>query len=59
MSKLPDVWFILLALVSVFGVVTWFLDRFSKKDELKKITGICGVISMLSLLYVTYTSEGI
>jgi len=49
----------LLSLVAIFGVATWFLENFSEKHELKKITGICGVISMLSLLYLTFTTEGI
>ena len=59
MSELPAMWFGLLALVSVFGVATWFLDNFTERSELKKVTAICGVISMLSLLYLTFTTEGI
>tara|TARA_B100000767_G_C19647117_1_gene485065 strand:+ start:37 stop:216 length:180 start_codon:yes stop_codon:yes gene_type:complete len=59
MSELPVMWFGLLSLVAIFGVATWFLENFSEKHELKKITGICGVISMLSLLYLTFTTEGI
>lgn len=59
MSELPVMWFGLLALVAVFGVATWFLDNFTERYELKKIIAICGVISMLSLLYLTYTTEGI
>jgi len=52
-------WFGLLALVSIFGVATWFLDNFTERNELKKVIAICGVISMLSLLYLTFTTEGI
>tara|TARA_B100000003_G_C10638064_1_gene253863 strand:- start:267 stop:446 length:180 start_codon:yes stop_codon:yes gene_type:complete len=59
MNELPVVWYYLLAFVSIFGVLTWILDKFSNKDNLKKISAILGVISMLSLLYVTYTTEGI
>ena len=59
MSELPVMWFGLLALVSIFGVATWYLDNFTERNELKKVTAICGVISMLSLLYLTFTTEGI
>ena len=59
MSELPVMWFGLLTLVAIFGVATWFLDNFTQRNELKKITAICGTISMLSLLYLTFTIEGI
>ncbi|MBJ64260.1 MAG: hypothetical protein CMB55_05660 [Euryarchaeota archaeon] len=59
MSDVPGVWYILLSLVSIFGVATWILDKFSAKHNLKRIVGICGVISMISLLYVTFTTEGL
>jgi len=45
--------------VAIFGVATWCLYKFSSKDDLKKITAICGTISMLTLLYVTFTTEGL
>ena len=59
MSDLPSSWYALLSLVAIFGVATWFLDNFSQKDNLKRITAICGVISMVSLLYITFTTEGL
>ena len=59
MSELPGAWYALLGLVAIFGAATWFLDKFSTKDNLKIITAICGTISMISLLYVTYTTEGV
>jgi hypothetical protein len=59
MSELPTMWYGLLSLVAIFGVATWILDNFTQKDDLKKITAICGVISMLSLLYLTFTTEGL
>ncbi len=59
MSDMPGIWYGLLTLVSIFGVATWCLDRFSSKHEIKKITAICGTISMIALLYVTFTTEGI
>ena len=59
MSDVPGIWYGLLSLVAVFGVATWCLDKFSSKDNLKKITAICGTISMLALVYVTYTTEGL
>tara|TARA_B100000003_G_C10831050_1_gene330953 strand:- start:75 stop:254 length:180 start_codon:yes stop_codon:yes gene_type:complete len=57
MSDVPTSWYALLSLVSIFGVLTWYLDNFSDKDNLKRISGICGAISMISLLYITFTSE--
>tara|TARA_B100001778_G_scaffold190455_1_gene156915 strand:- start:1866 stop:2048 length:183 start_codon:yes stop_codon:yes gene_type:complete len=59
MSDLPSSWYALLSLVAIFGVATWFLDNFSQKDNLKRITAICGAISMISLLYITFTTEGL
>ena len=59
MSELPGIWYGLLSLVAIFGTVTWILDRFSDKLELKRIFAFCGIISMISLLYVTFTTEGI
>ena len=57
MSEVPATWYVLLALVSIFGVSTWVMDNFTQKDNLKRITGICGAISMIALLYITFTSE--
>tara|TARA_B100001564_G_scaffold339911_1_gene333100 strand:- start:729 stop:908 length:180 start_codon:yes stop_codon:yes gene_type:complete len=59
MSDVPARWYVILSLVAIFGVATWCLDKFSTKDNLKKITAICGTISMISLLYVTFTTEGL
>ena len=59
MSDVPGAWYVLLTFVAIFGVATWCLDKFSSKDDLKKITAICGTISMLTLLYVTFTTEGL
>jgi len=59
MSELPGIWFGLLSLVAIFGVATWYLENFTQKDELKKITAFCGIISMLSLLYLTFTTEAL
>ena len=58
MSDVPGMWYGLLSLVAMFGVATWYLDNFTQKDNLKRIVGICGAISMLSLVYLTYTTEG-
>ena len=59
MSELPAIWFGLLSLDAIFGVLTWILDNFTNKVELKKITAISGIISMLALLYITFTTEGL
>ena len=57
MSEVPASWYAFLSLAAIFGVLTWYLDNFSQKDNLKRIAGICGAISMISLLYITFTSE--
>lgn len=59
MSELPVMWYALLSLVAIFGVITWLLDNFTQRDEIKRITGIIGVISMIALLYLTFTTEGL
>jgi len=59
MSELPVMWYALLSLVAIFGVITWFLDNFTQRDEIKRVTGIIGVISMVALLYLTFTTEGL
>ena len=58
MSEYPPIWYYLLTLVSIFGVLTWILDKFTQSDNFKKISGILGAISMLGLVYVTFTMEG-
>jgi len=59
MSGMPTLWYALLTLVSIFGVATWILHNFSDKENLKRICGIAGTISMLSLLIITLNMEGI
>jgi hypothetical protein len=59
MSDVPGMWYALLTLVAIFGVATWYLENFTQKDNLKRIIGICGAISMVSLLYLTFTTEGL
>jgi len=34
------------------------LDKFTTLENVKKITAISGTISMLGLLYVTYSMDG-
>gem|GEM_PF-798972 len=58
MSQYPTVWYFLLMSVSIFGVLTWILDKFTTLENVKKITAISGTISMLGLLYVTYSMDG-
>ena len=59
MDGLPVMWYVLLALVSFFGVSTWWLHNFSDREELKRVSAFSGVISMAALLYLTFTTEGI
>ncbi|MDP6869759.1 MAG: hypothetical protein QGI21_03180 [Candidatus Poseidoniaceae archaeon] len=59
MSELPVMWYLLMALVAIFGVSTWWLHNFSEHENLKKISAYSGIISMISLLYLTWSTEGI
>ena len=39
----------------VFGVLTWYLDKFSHREELVRISALSGIVSMLSLVLWTWT----
>ncbi|HIF46306.1 MAG TPA: hypothetical protein EYQ73_05875 [Candidatus Poseidoniales archaeon] len=59
MVTMPPMWYGLLALVSILGVCTWWLHNFSDREELKRIAGISGAISMLGLVWITWNLEGL
>tara|TARA_B110000881_G_scaffold165834_1_gene148903 strand:+ start:20 stop:199 length:180 start_codon:yes stop_codon:yes gene_type:complete len=59
MVTMPPMWYALLATVSILGVGTWWLHNFSEKDQLKRILGIAGSISMLGLVFLTWNIEGL
>ena len=53
----PALWYFLLFLVSFFGVISWYLNNYTEKVELLRLTSISGIISMLSLLFWTLGME--
>ena len=55
MAQDNPIWYFLWVAVAVFGMLTWYLDKFSKKQELVRISALIGVVSMLSLVIWTWT----
>ena len=49
------IWYFLWVAVAFFGMLTWYLDKFSKREELVRISALSGVVSMLSLVLWTWT----
>ena len=50
MESLPEGSEILLMLVAVSGVSTWYLSNFTQHETAVRLTAIVGVASMMSLL---------
>lgn len=55
MAQDSPLWYVLWVAVAFFGVLTWYLDKFGKKQELVRISAIVGIISMVSLVLWTWT----
>ncbi len=55
MAQASPLWYVLWVAVAVFGVLTWYLDKFSQRRELIRFSAICGIISMLTLVLWTWT----
>ncbi|MGB1985336.1 MAG: hypothetical protein ACPHS8_02700 [Candidatus Poseidoniaceae archaeon] len=55
MVQESPIWYFLWVAVAFFGVLTWYLDKFGKRREIIRISAICGVVSMLSLVWWTWT----
>ena len=55
MAQANPLWYVLWVAVAVFGVLTWYLDKFSQRRELLRLSAICGIISMLTLVLWTWT----
>ena len=49
------IWYFLWVAVAFFGVLTWYLDKFGKRREVIRISALCGVVSMLSLVWWTWS----
>jgi hypothetical protein len=55
MAQDNPIWYFLWVAVAIFGVLTWYLDKFSKREELVRISAISGIVAMLSLVLWTWT----
>lgn len=55
MAQASPLWYILWVAVAFFGVLTWYLDKFSQRRELIRLSAICGIVSMLTLVLWTWT----
>ena len=50
MESLPEGSEILLMLVAISGVLTWYLSNFTQHEAAVRLSALLGVASMLSLL---------
>jgi CHASE2 domain-containing sensor protein len=48
-------WYILWALVAIFGVLTWYLRNFTQRVQATKLSALLGVVSMITLVTWTWT----
>ena len=55
MAQDKPIWYFLWVSVAFFGMLTWYLDKFSKRQEFVRISALIGVVSMLSLVIWTWT----
>ena len=53
----PTFWYILLFMVSICGVISWYLRNYTERVDLLRFFAILGVISMLTLLGWTLTMD--
>ena len=51
---LPPGSIVLLSLISISGVFTWWLNNFTQRKELVKIFATLGIASMVSLLVLVF-----
>ncbi len=55
MAQDSPVWYFLWVAVAFFGILTWYLDKFSQRQNLVRISALSGIVSMLSLVIWTWT----
>ena len=55
MVQASPLWYVLWVAVAFFGVLTWYLDKLSQRRELIRLSAICGIVSMLTLVLWTWT----
>ena len=53
----PAFWYLLLFMVSICGVISWYLRNYTERVDLLRFFAILGVISMLTLLGSTLTMD--
>ena len=53
MADYPPLWYALWVVISICGVLTWYLRNFTKRVELTKFTAFTGVIAMTTMLLWT------
>ena len=55
MAQDSPVWYFLWVAVAFFGILTWYLEKFSQRQNLVRISALSGIVSMLSLVIWTWT----
>ncbi|MDP7372694.1 MAG: hypothetical protein QF588_02280 [Candidatus Poseidoniaceae archaeon] len=53
MAEYPVLWYALWVVISVCGVLTWYLRNFTQRVELTKLSAFTGVIAMMTMLLWT------
>lgn len=53
MADYPTLWYALWVIISVCGVMTWYLRNFTQRVELTKFVAFTGVIAMTTMLLWT------
>ncbi|MEC7255291.1 MAG: hypothetical protein VX043_04615 [Candidatus Thermoplasmatota archaeon] len=53
MAEYPTLWYGLWFVISVCGVLTWYLRNFTERVEQTRLTAFVGVIAMTTLLLWT------
>ncbi len=51
---LPPGSVVLLSLISISGLLTWWINNFTKRTDLVKIFATVGIASMISLLVLVF-----
>jgi hypothetical protein len=55
--QFPTFWYVLMFIVSICGVISWYLRNYTERVQLLRFFAILGVVSMLSLLGWTLTMD--
>jgi len=55
--QFPTFWYVLMFIVSICGVISWYLRNYTERVQLLRFFAILGAVSMLSLLGWTLTMD--